>query len=59
MDLSTGGIIVLAGQKLLGKTLDEIGLDFANLYKKGKDQIITKATKKLKILMTETLQIYE
>ena len=42
--------MTLAGQKLLGKTLDEMGSDFATLYKKGRDQIIEKATKKVKNL---------
>ncbi|MGE5425468.1 MAG: hypothetical protein ACM3PZ_00015 [Bacillota bacterium] len=47
MDLITTGTAIIVGKKLLGKTFDVVSADIANLYEKGRDKIIEKATKKI------------
>lgn len=44
------GVFGYLGKKVLGATLDNIGKDVANLYEKGRDKIIEKASKKIKNL---------
>lgn len=44
------GIFSYVGKKVLGATLDNIGKDVANLYEKGRDKIIEKASKKIENL---------
>lgn len=43
-------IFSYVGKKVLGPTLEIIGKDIANLYEKGRDKIIEKASKKIKNL---------
>jgi hypothetical protein len=47
MDLITTGAALAVGKKIFGKTLDVISSDIANLYQKGRDKIIEKATIKI------------
>ena len=49
-DLATKAPLLIMGQKLFGKTIDVISKDISNLYEKGRDKIIEKATKKVKNL---------
>ncbi|RTL00480.1 MAG: hypothetical protein EKK57_07050 [Proteobacteria bacterium] len=48
--LVSSGAFGYLGKKVLGATLENIGKDIANLYEKGRDKIVEKASKKIKNL---------
>lgn len=48
MDLITTASALLVGKKLLGKTMDVVSEDIANIYASGRDKIIESAARKVK-----------